>query len=37
MNGLLSLPEVVDTLLDMDLVDLDGDGPWPVDPAESDV
>jgi hypothetical protein len=33
----LSLPEVVDTLVDMDLVDLDSDGPWPGDPEGSDV
>jgi predicted RNA binding protein YcfA (HicA-like mRNA interferase family) len=33
----LSLPEVVDTLVEMDLVDLDGNGPWPGEPDDSDV
>lgn len=33
----LSLPEVVDTLVEMDLVDLDNEGPWPGDPEDSDV
>lgn len=33
----LSLPEVVDTLVEMDLVDLDSTGPWPGEPEDSDV
>lgn len=33
----LSLIEVVDTLVEMDLVDLDSDGPWPGDPEDSDA
>lgn len=33
----LLLPEVVDTLVEMDLIDLDSDGPWPGDPEDSDV
>jgi len=33
----LSLSEVVDTLVDLGLVDLDGNGPWPGDPGDSDV
>ena len=37
MTDALSLPEVVDTLVGMDLVDLDGDGPWPGEPDDYDV
>ncbi|OBJ37417.1 hypothetical protein A5630_04570 [Mycolicibacterium mucogenicum] len=33
----LLLAEVVDTLVDMDLVDLDGDGPWPGEPDDADA
>ncbi|MCV6999871.1 type II toxin-antitoxin system HicA family toxin [Mycolicibacterium alvei] len=33
----LWLPEVVDTLVDMDLVDLDSVGPWPGDPEDADI
>lgn len=33
----LSLAEVVDTLVDMDLVALESDGPWPGDPEDSDM
>ena len=33
----LSLHEVVDTLVEMDLVDLDSDGPWPGDPDDADA
>lgn len=33
----LWLPEVVDTLVDMDLVDLDSNGPWPGDPEDADI
>ncbi len=33
----LSLPEVVNTLVEMNLVDLDNDGPWPGGPDDSDV
>lgn len=33
----LSLHEVVDTLVEMDLVDLNSDGPWPGDPDDSDA
>lgn len=37
MADALSLPEVVDTLVEIDLVDLDNSGPWPGDPKDSDV
>ncbi|MCA4727105.1 hypothetical protein [Mycolicibacterium fortuitum] len=37
MADALSLPQVVDTLVEMDLVDLDNSGPWPGDPEDSDV
>jgi hypothetical protein len=33
----LSLHEVVDTLVEMDLVDLNSDGPWPGERNDSDV
>lgn len=33
----LSLHEVVDTLVEMDLVDLSSDGPWPGDPDDADA
>ena len=33
----LFLAEVVETLVDMDLVDLESDGPWPGDPEDSDT
>ena len=37
MTDPLSPAEVVDTLVDMDLVDLESDGPWPGDPDDSDA
>jgi predicted RNA binding protein YcfA (HicA-like mRNA interferase family) len=33
----LTLTNVVDTLVDLDLVDLDGDGPWPGEPDDADA
>lgn len=33
----LSLHEVADTLVEMDLVDLNSDGPWPGDPDDADA
>jgi len=33
----LSPARVVDTLVDMDLVDLNGDGPWPGEPDDADI
>ena len=37
MTESLNIAEVVNTLVERDLVDLYGSGPWPGEPEESDV
>lgn len=37
MADSLTIADVVNTLVDLDLVDLDGEGPWPGEPDDADA
>ena len=37
MTDALAVPDVVDTLVAMDVVDLDSNGTWPGEPDDSNV